>query len=607
MVVNLLANGTQINSTDTDENGAYSFTNLDPDLTYSVQFVPLDGRTFTTPNAGDDALDSDADVDSGITAELTLAPGETNNTIDAGLLPLARASIGDFVFEDTNENGLQDAGEPGLPGVTVSLLVDEDGDGMPDTQISTTTTGDNGEYSFTNLDPDLTYFVQVTPSAGRSFTPANAGDDTIDSDIIPALGYSAPITLVPGETNNNVDAGLLPEGALLASLGDFVFVDSNQNGLQDAGEPGVAGVTVNLLVDDSNDGTPNAQISTTTTDANGAYSFAGLDPAQSYVVQFVAPDGRTFTTANVGDNDAIDSDANVDSGLSDSIALAAGENDDSIDAGLLPQPQLPAALGDLVFLDVNENGLQDEGEPGITGVTVNLWLDDEGDGIPNEQINTTTTGDGGLYSFTDLDPTQMYIVQFVAGEGSRFTAPNVGDNDALDSDAKLGSGITASITLAPGETNNTIDAGIITSAPLASEGGIVWLDQNGNGLREADEPVVPGVTVNLLVDEDGDGEPDFLLTSTVTGEDGRYRFENLDPSLTYIVEFVPENADFTTPNAGDDTQDSDADAQGLTTPINLEPGESRDNVDAGLRSPTALDETDEPTQFRNFVFLPLVD
>ncbi len=594
-------------TTVTGDDGEYSFSALDPELTYIVEFVAPNDRTFTTPNAGDEATDSDADVTTGRTGPITLAADEENDTVDAGLLPLARASIGDFVFEDTNENGLQDDGEPGLPGVTVNLLIDTDGDGTPDTQINTTTTGANGEYSFSDLDPSQTYFVQVAPPAGRSFTPANAGDDTIDSDIIPALGYSAPITLVPGEVNNDVDAGLLPEGALLASIGDFVFEDSNSNGLQDAGEPGVADVTVNLWRDDDADGTPDQQIGETTTDENGAYSFAGLDPALAYIVLFTAPEGRTFTTPNAGD-DSIDSDANVESGVSATITLTAGENDDSVDAGLLPveQQQQPASLGDLVFLDANENGLQDAGEPGITGVTVNLLVDSDGDGTPDEQVNSTTTSDGGLYSFTDLDASLTYFVQFVASAGSSFTTPNAGD-DAIDSDAGVDNGLTGPITLAPGEVNNTIDAGIITDVPLASEGGLVWLDQNDNGIRDEGEPGVPGVTVRLLVDDDGDGTPDRELLSTVTGEDGRYGFDNLDPSLTYIVEFAPENAEFTTPNVGDDTLDSDADAQGLTAPINLEPGESRDNVDAGLRLPTALDETDEPTQFRNFIFLPLVD
>ncbi|MGT2747300.1 SdrD B-like domain-containing protein, partial [Streptococcus penaeicida] len=83
-------------------------------------------------------------------------------------------TIGDTVWEDTNHNGVQETGEPGIPGVTVTLTT-------PDGSTVTTTTDTNGNYEFTDL-PDGDYTVTFTPPAGYVPTTPNAGDDTLDSD-----------------------------------------------------------------------------------------------------------------------------------------------------------------------------------------------------------------------------------------------------------------------------------------------------------------------------------------------------------------------------------------------------------------------------------------
>ena len=115
-----------------------------------------------------------------------------------------------------------------------------------------------------------------------------------------------------------------------AALGDFVWLDTNFNGIQDAGEIGVANVTVRLL-----DGNGN-ELATTTTDANGLYSFTNLAPG-TYRVDFVPPTGYTISPANQGTNDAIDSDASATTGETANVTLAAGEVNNTLDAGLYLQ------------------------------------------------------------------------------------------------------------------------------------------------------------------------------------------------------------------------------------------------------------------------------
>ncbi|MDH3308712.1 MAG: carboxypeptidase regulatory-like domain-containing protein, partial [Acidimicrobiia bacterium] len=126
---------------------------------------------------------------------------------------------------------------------------------------------------------------------------------------------------------------------ILASLGDRVWLDTlsgdnveAQNGIQDPGEVGVAGVTVNLL------NAAMSQVQTTGTDGNGNYSFTGLVPGD-YYVQFVLPAGFAFSPQDVGGDDTIDSDAKVDApdqGETAKVTLASGDNNPTIDAGIFP-------------------------------------------------------------------------------------------------------------------------------------------------------------------------------------------------------------------------------------------------------------------------------
>src|SRR5205085_2608386 len=113
-----------------------------------------------------------------------------------------------------------------------------------------------------------------------------------------------------------------------AAIGDFVWNDTNANGVQDAGENGIAGVTVNLL-----DATGTAVLATTATDANGLYHFTNLTPG-SYEVQFVTPAGYSVSPKDAGGNDATDSDADAATGKTIAYTLSSGETNNTVDAGL---------------------------------------------------------------------------------------------------------------------------------------------------------------------------------------------------------------------------------------------------------------------------------
>ena len=150
-----------------------------------------------------DLRDSDA-VMVGTNAVIQLTTSiyrDNNHTYDIGF-HLAPASIGNYVWFDTNRDGLQGATETGVPGVVVELR-DVNG-----TVVATTTTNANGYYLFDNLDP-AGYSLKFHPPVGYSISPQNAGtNDAVDSDVDPATGTTVNTTLVVGEKDMTWDLGI---------------------------------------------------------------------------------------------------------------------------------------------------------------------------------------------------------------------------------------------------------------------------------------------------------------------------------------------------------------------------------------------------------------
>ncbi|TCO65056.1 SdrD B-like domain-containing protein [Actinocrispum wychmicini] len=492
--------GAALPSKTTNAKGEYAFATADglkPDTCYNLKF-DLTGATtsvipgappgsslrWTAKGAGPDrAADSNVDPRTGL-ATVTLGPaGSVDTTVDAGVVAPTN-TVGDYVWADLNRNGQQDAGEPPVPGLTVSL-----GDRK-------TVTGLDGKYLFGTL-PDGTYSVCVDlktlPASFVDFqaTRMKAGDDARDSDIDPDTGCAPPVTLAAADAENmTMDAGLVPPAN---RIGDLVWTDLNHNGLQDPGEPGLPDVPV-ALGDKK-----------TFTGKDGRYEFSDM-PDGTYTVCFGHYSDFVFTTPKTGD-DQKDSDADPVSGCAPPVTLAPGNRSvTSIDAGFTVPPN---KLGDFVWNDLNRNGLQDPSEPGVPDVPVT---------VGNLR---TTTGPDGKYVFDNM-PDGPYTVCFDLKKAGDFqaTKPNVGD-DGLDSDADPATGCSTPVTLGANHRSDmTVDAGVAT--PVNRLGDLVWTDANHNGVQDPGEPGMPGVTVMAG------------SWKTVTGADGKYLFEGM-PDGTYTV------------------------------------------------------------------------
>ena len=151
---------------------------------------------------------------------------------------ITTGSIGDTVFFDTNNNGIEDAGDTGITDILVTLNADTDGDGTPDFTW-TDVTDAAGQYLFENLPAYDSYTVTVDP--------VNLPDDTVatyDLDGIDTEHVISGIALGVAESRNDVDFGYFNSGT--GSIGDTVWYDADADGVLDAGEQGIGGVQLTL-------------------------------------------------------------------------------------------------------------------------------------------------------------------------------------------------------------------------------------------------------------------------------------------------------------------------------------------------------------------------
>jgi hypothetical protein len=562
-------------TTVTDSSGNYSFTNL-PAGTFQASVSPTGGTGGVPGNAAlTDSIDNGT-LNPNAAPTVTLAVSDNVTDVDFGFR--GTASVGDRIWYDADGNGVQAAGEPGIPGVTVTLLWSgPDGVfGGGDDVTFTTTTDSSGTYLFPNLpvngasDP---YRVTVTQ-------PTDFPTQTFDADGLPT-GNQSTLDLGPTEANLLQDFGY--RGT--ASIGDLVWNDLNGNGRFDVGEPGINGVTVELFYAGADGvfqpGELTTPLLTTTTASGGLYQFPNL-AAGTYRVRFGNSDGGTTYTrtpqdvTGAGWTDANDSDANVTTGFTADYPLINGQSNLTVDQGLY----IPVSLGDRVFFDIDADGVQDSGEPGIPGAGIQVvWLGPDGVlGGGDDQTFSTTTGPDGTWSVNNLPPGSYQVTATPpAGQGWTLT-------DSVDNGGPADPTNAVIVSTTSGTNRTDIDFGFRGTGSI---GDRVYLDTDFDGVQDAGEPGIPGVTVTLVwTGFDGvfGGGDDVTLTA-MTDANGNYSYGNL-PAGSYRVS-VPQ------PGAGGvpgDLAFADSLDDGIFNPdptatIALAAGQNRTDVDFGFGSP----------------------
>ncbi|MHC1766341.1 MAG: SdrD B-like domain-containing protein [Verrucomicrobiia bacterium] len=202
-------------------------------------------------------------------------------------------------------------------------------------------------------------------------------------------------------------------------IGDLVWNDTNMNGVQDAGEPGIEGLTVRLhRVDD-------VVVESTTTDAQGHYAFADV-PAGDYVVEFVSSDRYSFTALAATPDDTLDSDAHPRTGRTSVFSVEPEEEDLRWDAGVVER-SLYRDWGDAPeprFLTTASAG--GASHRIVPGFSLGPRVDAEPDGQPK------TAADGDDRALVDDEDGVRFTSALVPGHGATLevTSTAMGALDA---------------------------------------------------------------------------------------------------------------------------------------------------------------------------------
>jgi protocatechuate 3,4-dioxygenase beta subunit len=547
------SNGVTVATTQTDINGSYLFTDIEPGSYTIVETQPAGLASVSENEGGDDNDPDNTTLDNIISVIVGIGEVDTGNDF----VEEEAVTLGDRVWNDENGNGIQDAGETnttGLSGIVVNLYNDQD------LLVATTTTDADGEYLFEDY-PEDTYYVGFdlsTLPAHYGVTRQDQGsDDSNDSDVAIATGMTGMDYLAPGEDNRTFDMGIY----LLGVISGTVWEDTNSDSI---GDTPMAGVEIILYDEQGN------EVARTVTAADGTYIFRDL-PQGIYTIRETQPDGYL----DVGETDGdLPNDGSTNA---ITVTLDAGEYDtdnDFID-------EIGGSIGNYVWHDTNGNGLQDPDETGINAVHVCLE-DSDGNAIlnPDGSQRCTDTNATGYYLFEGIIPGD-YIVVFTIPQGTTLTPfPQEGTDTETDSDPLevIGGFASAPVSMGLGEDILSVDMGLVYLG-TASIGDMIWVDENRDGIFDAHEAGLDGVTVNLYDDQG------HLVESIITHDGGRYLFEHLYAG-TYVVEFVVPDAlgyEFTDEHIGSGDEDSDVDTiSGRTDPIVLREGEHVRVIDAGV-------------------------
>ena len=517
-------------TTVTDENGKYSFKDLAP----GDYVVTVDKASLATAcpectaqtHAPSGNLTASEGQELSLTSKVTLSPGAmTNNDQDWAFTGVANTAIVKAVAEPTE---VPVGGFTPGTSVTYTLTLTNEGpspatgviaqDKLPSGVTFVSAEGD-GTYDAVSGKWDLSSEV-IEKGAARTLRITVTIDASAAGSVVTNTATIEKQDQIGDKTTDNTSSADLRAGYTIAGK---LYNDADASFSSSDSEAPYAGVTVALL---KKDGTPvldkDGNPMTAVTDAEGKYSFPGLALGE-YTVSVVDPTsgplagtkpteaytGRYKTTADV------------------TIAEATGAVID-VNFGFVK----PASVGDKVWMDVNRDGLQDTDEPAMPGVTVTLTRAD-GTAVTDAEGNpvaAVTTDANGQYKFENLLPGD-YKVTFTNPAGYEATISDAGDDRGLDSN-----GSSASVSLAQGQDDMTVDYGLVGTGVIGDQLFVDVNQSGGDGLDAGDKPLA-GVKVTLTWTGPGGITRTY---ETTTDADGQYRFENLLPG-EYKVSVDPES------------------------------------------------------------------
>ncbi len=442
-----------------------SYPDNDPDNDNDLVDGPDDDEVFNEGDDNDNEINEDINDPNG--------EGDDDEDDNDAAEVIVVGDLCGYVWEDCNGDGVNNDGNNGIAGVQVDIY-DEMG-----AYVGSALTDISGYYVLENLFPG-NYYVKVNKPDEYEMTDFRQGTVLeLDSDLNNSNGLcTTPLAYVRGGKCNpgSWDAGLYK----CIPIGERVWYDINENDLFDGFENGINGLPVELwrlkngtwelyetILTGHKPGTPSDDGYFKFCAPPGTYEIRidlpgyGLVPA----VRNEGPNGNMSITAP-GES-LIDSDLTFDQ-RTGAFTVDCNTTDlCNIGAGYYPQ----AMIGNRVWLDSNQDGLQSTGENGIQGVTVQAFDADD------QMINSDVTDANGEYMIDYLGKNDYYL-KFTppATQSLTMTSPNMGD-EMMDSDVDGSNGLntTAIYSLNPGDELPYVDAGFFAGSVVPVE----WLSFTG--------------------------------------------------------------------------------------------------------------------------------
>jgi protocatechuate 3,4-dioxygenase beta subunit len=544
-----------LQQTVTDAQGGYAFAGLYPG-DYRVRFTLADSYVFTrSPTNGAGSAVRGASGGVGDTPVLSLAMGRAVTGVDVGCtLP---ASVRIITWQDAHYQGERPANARGVAGVRVALVRTDAADENVEATTWRTTDVD-GTLSLDQLPPGAYRLRYELPDG---WLPTRGGLLPQDGQ---SQGLSDAFRLNMGEKDYPVDIGLYLPGTVRGTA----WQDANGNGLLDVGEAGLPGVTVRLLQGET-------VATQTQTGADGVYSLEGLPPG-NYTLQAVLPQGHVFSgTARAAERGAPPR-ADTDTGASQApFALAMGETLDHMDIGAVAV----GSVSGLLWTDGDASGDRQPGEEALAQAAVRLYTVV---GDSERPVSETWTDAGGAFIFTGLRPGSYALAVTLPAGFVPTRAGRHGDSPVSFLPGEADEVHSEVFALAMGQDVAGVALGALRLGTVAGE---AWDDADFDGLRGEAERPLRGVAVTLL--REGEDEP---VASLLTGRQGAYRFDGLQPG-NYTVRFdLPEGYRFTQED-GDSAVPFAPGRQAETQPFYLGMGETVADVNVGALLPASLSGT----------------
>ncbi|MFT6331735.1 MAG: putative repeat protein (TIGR01451 family) [Lentimonas sp.] len=460
---------------------------------------------------------------------------EISGSVDNNFAEVVPSTISGTVFLDENNNGVQNGADDRISGVTIQLLNSSD-DFIDDKE-----TDSDGNYSFADIEPGTYSILQPTQPANSNNgltvagTVLNGGTSGTATGVLVTPSKISSIILPPNVTTSGNNFAEIPNSKTISGS---IFLDYDNDGLENNSDYGLNNITLKLTGTDSNGNSVVSQ--SVTTNSSGIFSFTGL-PAGTYTIdQLSQPTGTTNGTTTVGSSGTASSPTTTSSRIA-SIDIA---NSDTVSGGY-NFAEVPDNTVDLTI--AKSHNPSSFGEYSSTGVFT----------IVVDNIGSVATS--GAITVVDTLPAGITIAEVVSADGWSCSGAAGTSTLTCTTNSVVNGGVTAKaiklrVTVANGTlgqvliNNVTVSGGNETKgfqgnnsasdsvgiSSTATVSGRVWLDDNQDQIFGVGERDLSGWKVELILNGS-------VVQTATTASDGTYTLSGIAPGAGYNIQFRQPN------------------------------------------------------------------